>query len=375
VIGIAVGSMALVIVLSGFNGLQTLVEGMYSSFDPDLKVRIKKGKTFSEDSISWEEIQNIEGVAGLSKSLEETALLRYKEKQSFAVIKGVDQSFGSLSGVDTSIYEGSYALNYQGKDFTVMGYGVANKLQVYTRNIYDPVVVFAANRKAKISANPSTAFRTEAINVSGIFSINADVDFQYILVPLDFSRKLFDYEGQLTSIEVHLTEEGNSEAVKLALASILGPDFEIKSRYEQNELLYKTNRTEKWITFLILSFILVIASFNLIASLTILILEKKEDIAILRAMGADKALISKIFLREGLYISLFGGGIGLSLGLLLSLGQKYIGFIRLGADSIVEYYPMQVNVLDFSAVLATVLVLGFLAAWLPVRFVLRKTLV
>lgn len=375
IVGIAVGSMALIIVLSGFNGLQTLVEDMYSSFDPDVKITPASGKTFEERDIDWDQLKAMPEIAGMSRSLEETALIKYKERQSFATIKGVDENFGGISGVDTSIYDGAYSLNFEGKNFAVMGYGVANQLQVYTRNIYDPIVIFAAKRNAKISADPTRAFSTNPINVSGIFNINADVDFKYVLVPLEFSRQIFDHKAELSSIEVNLNDGVDHEEFKEKLQMALGPDYEVKTRYELNELLFKTNRTEKWITYLILTFILVIASFNLIASLTILIIDKRGDIAILRSMGADKALIRMIFIREGLLIAFLGGGLGMLIGLLLTLGQQYIGLIRLGADSIVEYYPMELDMLDFLAVLSTVLVLGFIAAWLPVRFVLRKTLV
>lgn len=367
--------MALIIVLSGFNGLQTLVEDMYSNFDPDIKVTASRGKSLSVDSISIQEIEKLPQVSKLSKCLEETALLKYKEKQSFATIKGVDENFGTISGVDTSIYEGNYALNYEGKNFAVLGYGVASQLQVYARNIYDPVVIFAAKRKSRVSANMMNAFSTNPINVAGVFNVNADVDFKYMLVPLDFSQEIFDRKGELSSLEIKLSPGVSAADFKEVLQEKLGQNFEVKTRFELNELIFKTNRTEKWITYLILTFILIIASFNLIASLTILILEKKADINIMRAMGADKSLIRKIFLREGFLIAFLGGGIGMLLGLLLTLGQQYIGFIRLGADSIVEYYPMELDGLDFLAVLATVLFLGFLAAWLPVKFVLRKTLV
>lgn len=367
--------MALIIVLSGFNGLQLLVENMYSNFDPEIKVFPAKGKTFEESSVDWEKLESLEAIKGISKTLEETALLKYKDKQSFAVVKGVSENFGSLSGLDTSIYEGNYSLEHQGRPFASMGYGVAGQLQVYTKNIFDPVVIFAANREASMNVNPMDAFTTNPINVSSIFNVNADVDFKYVIVPLAFAQKTFKHEGRLSTIEIRLKEGVSPDDFVPDLKAVLGPGFDLKTRFELNELLFKTNRTEKWITYLILTFILVIASFNLIASLTILIIEKRSDIAILRAMGADKKLITKTFLREGFYIAALGGGIGMGLGLLLTLGQQYIGFLRLGADSIVEYYPVALNLMDFITVLGTVLVLGFLASWLPVHFMLRKTLV
>ncbi len=370
--GIAVGSMALVIVLSGFNGLEDLVEGMYNSFDADLKITKVKGKTFEANAPWISQIEEINEVAVVGKSIEETALVKYKDQQSFARVKGVSDNFPSMIGLDSSMYEGDALLERDDMPMAILGYGIADKLNVFTRHIFEPLVIFAAKRKAKISVDPSNAFRSKPIGASGIFSITPDLDYQYIIVPIWFAEEVFDYTDRLSALEINLKQGVDHEAVRQNIQSLVGQDYVVKTRYELNEVIYQTNKTEKWITFMILTFILIIATFNVIGSLTILILDKRGDIHVLRSMGASKKLIRKIFLSEGLMISLAGGLLGLLIGFLLTLGQQEIGFVELGVPSVTQYYPVKMELPDFVAILITVVTLGLIAAWLPVKFVLRK---
>ncbi|MFQ5335733.1 MAG: ABC transporter permease, partial [Flavobacteriales bacterium] len=254
--------------------------------------------------------------------------------------------------------------------YAVLGYGIASALAVYI-NGFDAIRIYAAKRGVKVSLNPEQAFEKMSIQAAGIFSINPDFDDHFVLVPFGFAAELLHYKDRVTAVEIGLEEGRNTEKIRQQIAKIAGKRFEIKTRYERNELIFKTNRTEKWITFLILSFILIIATFNVIGSLTMLIIDKKEDIFILKGMGADKGLIRRIFLWEGLLINIFGGTAGMLLGALLCWGQQTIGFIRL-QGTVVEYYPVQMQISDFVSVFSIVLCIGFFSTWLPVQYLTRK---
>ncbi len=370
--GIAVGSMALIIVLSGFNGLERLVEGMYSSFDPEIRVSPAQGKTFELDSVRLLQLEEMAELNEVAFVLEETGLLKYKDKQVFGRIKGVSENFIEMSGLDSALYDGQMNLKSEGYPMAILGYGIADKLGIFVQHVFEPLVVFAAKRTAKIRVNPDEAFRSSAIGISSIFTINPEFDYKYAIVPLDFAQEIFDHKGSISALEISTVGNSNLDEVKKRVQEVIGTDFIVETRYEINEIIYKTNKSEKWITYLILTFILIIATFNVIGSLTILILDKRGDINVLRSMGADKKLIRRIFLSEGFLISALGGAIGLTIGFTLTLLQQEVGLIRLGVASVTEFYPVALELGDFLAVMATVLVLGFIAAYLPVRFVLRK---
>lgn len=370
--GIAVGSMALIIVLSGFNGLERLVEGMYDSFDPEIRISPAKGKTFELDEEMLQGLASYPQSDRISTVLEETALLKFKDSQVFARVKGVSQSYVKMSGLDSALYSGEMLLESEGYPMAILGYGIADKLGVFVEHVFEPMIVFAAKREAKISANPDNVFRSSPIGISSIFTINPEFDFKYAIVPLGFAQEIFNHEGSISSVEMSVKPGTDLELAKADIQGMMGADFKVENRYEINEIIYQTNKTEKWVTYLILTFILIIATFNVIGSLTILIIDKRGDIKVLQAMGANKELIRKIFLSEGLLIACLGGGIGLSLGFILTFLQQEVGLIRLGVASVTEYYPVAMEFGDFLAVLATVLVLGLAAAWLPVRFVLRR---
>jgi len=364
--------MALIIVLSGFNGLERLVEGMYSSFDPEIRVSPAQGKTFELDSVRLLQLEEMAELNEVAFVLEETGLLKYKDKQVFGRIKGVSENFIEMSGLDSALYDGQMNLKSEGYPMAILGYGIADKLGIFVQHVFEPLVVFAAKRTAKIRVNPDEAFRSSAIGISSIFTINPEFDYKYAIVPLDFAQEIFDHKGSISALEISTVGNSNLDEVKKRVQEVMGTDFIVETRYEINEIIYKTNKSEKWITYLILTFILIIATFNVIGSLTILILDKRGDINVLRSMGADKKLIRRIFLSEGFLISALGGAIGLTIGFTLTLLQQEVGLIRLGVASVTEFYPVALELGDFLAVMATVLVLGFIAAYLPVRFVLRK---
>lgn len=372
ILGVSIGSLALIVVLSAFNGLEDLVGSLYNSFDSDIRITIKEGKTFDLNSFPEDKIRKLEGVVHYTDVLEETVLLKYQDKQSIAVVKGVESDFLLMSGLDSMIIDGDLVLKEDSFYYAVMGYGIAINLTVSIGNFFDPISMYAARRKIKVSpTNPEQAFRKMPIMPAGIFAINPDFDDKYIIVPFEFASELLEYDQRATAVELGLKPEADEYRIKEQLQQLLGEDYQVKTQYEQNELIFKTNQTEKWVTYLILSFILVIATFNVIGSLTMLIIDKKDDILILKSMGATKKLIRRIFLLEGLLINLVGGMSGLVLGGLLCFGQQKLGFVRL-EGVLVDYYPVSMEPMDFVAVMLTVMVIGFAASWFPVRFVTRR---
>lgn len=369
--GIGIGAFALIVVLSAFNGIENLVESLYSSFDPDIKITAVEGKTFSQSSLDKNQLLSLPGVAKASFTIDETVLLKYRDKQSVATIKGVESEFKYMSGLDTMMVEGEFLIENNQQPFAVLGYGISYYLSLFIEHNFEPVKVYAPKRTAGSSSlNPENAFAKVNIMPSGVFSINPDFDNKYVLVPFRFAQELLQYENRAGALEIGLTKGANPEDVKKAIESVVGSEFNVKTRYQLNEIIYKTNNSEKWITFLILSFILLIAAFNLIGSLTMLIIDKKPDILILKSMGANTSDIKKVFLLEGLMISGLGGLIGLVIGALLCLGQQAFGFVKL-QGIVVDTYPIQLEVMDFTNIMAVVLFIGFLSSYFPVKYVVK----
>jgi ABC-type lipoprotein release transport system permease subunit len=368
--GIGVGAMALVCVLSAFNGIERLVEGLYSSFDPDVRIEAKMGKTFEWKTFPKSELAQVKGVAFISRSLEETVFLKYRDAQYFATLKGVDDSYLKMSELDSMIYDGNAVLQKGENHYVMLGYGVADQLSVFLSHAFEPIKVYSANKKAK-SGNMHDGFMTDLIFPSAIFSVNPEYDFKYVVAPYAFAEKLLQEQGNVSSVELGLESNYQTETID-NIKRIVGGNFTVKTKYELNELLYQTNKTEKWATFLILSFILLIAAFNLIGSLTVLIIDKGRDIKVLQSMGAHINQIKELFILEGLLVSLCGGIGGIILGLLLCLLQKHVGLIKLQEGTIAEYYPIDLEVMDFVAVFLVVCFIGAIASFLPANFVVRR---
>lgn len=370
--GVGVGAMALILVLSAFNGINNLVEGLYSSFDAEIRIEATLGKTFVGSEELRSKIITVRGIESINRSLEETVLIKYKDSQAFAIIKGVDSTFITQSGLDSLMWAGDAGLHAQnGNPKLVVGYMVAEKLGLFIHNALQPIFIHAAKYTTSTSVSMENAFYVEPISPSGVFAINADIDSKYTVAPIEYVEKLLQKPGHITAYELALSDPSKIESIKEQLAQQLGPDFKVKTRYEQNELLYKTNNTEKWATFLILTFILLIATFNVIGSLTILILDKKRDIFVLRGMGATDKTIKRIFFTEGLLISITGGMTGLFLGVVLVVLQNYFGFIPV-QGLLIDHYPVELKLTDVLSIIGIVLLLGSLAAMLPANVVLRR---
>lgn len=367
--GIAIGTMALIVVLSVFNGFENLISDMFSNFDPDLKITLVKGKTFQVDTEDFEQVRKLKSIAFFTEIVEENALLRFKDKQMPAKIKGVSPGFRQMTQIDQIIYDGKFELNDGAFERAVPGIGVASILGLGAHFI-DPLYIYAPKRTSNINLiRPEKSFNQMATFVSGIFSVQQlQYDDQYVLVSINLARELFEYQNNTVSaIELKLNKNADSEIVKAEISKLIGNKYLIKNRYEQQESFFKIMKIEKWITFLILCFILLIASFNVIGSLSMLIIEKKQDIETLRSIGANNLTIRYIFLFEGWLIAIVGSLSGIILGSILCVAQEKIGFLKLGSGYVVDSYPVVTNVTDVLLVFITVLLMGFVAAWYPTR--------
>jgi len=376
ILGITTGTMALVIVLSVFNGFDAVVKSLFNAFDPEIRISATEGKTFVPDPAVTRSLLELPGVAALSEVLEENVLLLYGDRQHIATIKGVDDAFREVSGLDSMVYDGAMKLKDQNRAYAVVGQGVGYKLGIGLSFI-DPLWVYTIDRKAKINmSNPEESIRRDFLYPSGIFSIEQEIDSRYIITDIAFVRDLLSYDQEVSSLELRLHSHFPPDEVQQDIVNLLGEGMQVQNRQQQNELFYKVMRSEKWAIFLILSFILIIASFNIIGSLSMLIIEKKKDILTLRNMGAGKSLIKKIFLVEGWLISVIGSFTGLILGTTISWLQQRFGLIKLtGSGSfIIDAYPVHIELIDILLIWGTVLLIGFLAARYPVRQISRKYL-
>ncbi|MFH1320637.1 MAG: FtsX-like permease family protein [Bacteroidota bacterium] len=377
VIGVTISTLALIVVLSAFNGLENLVISLFNSFDPDIKITIKEGKTFDAQRFPKESIKEINGVAFYTEVLEENVLLKYRSSQYIATIKGVSDDFIKTGGLDTMITEGDLILENNGQPFAVIGQGIAYSLSLSINDIFTPLSIYVPKRGEKVTLNPENAFNIKRIHASGVFSIQQDFDIKYVLVPISFAREMLQYKTEVSAIEIGFHTDIPSDQrdhIQKEILQIIGNEYIVQNRFQQHELLYKIMKSEKWAVFLILTFILIIAAFNSIASVTMLIIDKKLDIFMLWSMGANVNMIKKIFLNEGLLISLLGNLSGLLLGAAVCWVQQKFEVIKFKGSFVIEAIPVKMEVLDFIYVFITVFVIGLIASLLPVRQITKKYL-
>ena len=381
--GVALATLALVCTLSVFNGFQDLVTTMFTAFDPEIKITAANGKVFDAQDERIQLLKELPEIEVFSESLEDNAMVQYKGRQTMVVIKGIEDNFNQLTAIDSILYgRGDWILHDEVVDYAIPGIELVSVLGTGIRFL-DPLEVYAPKRGVKINvANPSTSFESSYLHSSGlVFAVNQQkYDASYILTSLSFARELFQYETEVSSIELRLVADADLKKVKNEIKRILGNDFLIQDRYEQQADTYRIMEVEKLISYVFLSFILLIACFNVIGSLSMLIIDKRNDVVTLRNLGADDQLISRVFLFEGYMITFFGALIGVGLGLLLCFIQQEFGLISLGSGSsagafVVDAYPVSVYATDVILVLITVLVTGFLSVFFPVRYLTRRLLV
>ena len=375
VAGVAVGTMALIIILSVFNGLETMVSAIFNTFDPDIKITAVEGKTFIADTSRLKLLANVEGLSCYSLTIEENALLKYGDRQFIATIKGVDDNYAMVTNIDSSMWEGDFILRSdKGRPFAIPGIGVAQYLGIRI-NFITPLNIFVPRRTGSTNINAENAFNKKFIFPSGIFEVEKEFDSKYVYIPIEFARELTEIEDGVSSIEIKFTEQADPRIVQKNVIKIYGDRFIVQNRYEQQEIFYKVMRSERLAIFFILTLILIIASFNIIGSLTMLIIEKERDIEILKSLGADNNLIRKIFIFEGWLISIIGAFTGILLGFVICWLQQTYGLVKLQSESLImDSYPVVMKIKDFIIVPGTVLLIGYWAAWYPVRFLTKKFL-
>jgi len=371
VIGMMVGTMALLLVLSVFNGFEDLVTSLYNSFNPDLKVETRIGKTFEVDSSTIYKLEQLPGVKAVSEVLEENALLRYNDKDMVGRLKGVDDKFIDVSGIDSTIVGGKYMLtDADSLNYAVVGLGIQAMLGVNIDNQFSRLEIYMPRRQGKVSTtSPENAFKQQVIYPIGVYAIQQDFDAKYTIVPLQFMRNLLDYDTpQVSALEIALLPNANMVTVQTAVEQLLGKDFKVADRYQQDEFLYKVMRTEKWAVYLILTFILIIAAFNIVGSLSMLVIEKKHDLGILRAMGANSQFIRRVFMLEGILLGGVGGFMGMLLAFVICLAQQHFKLLRLAGDTfLIDAYPVSMRWFDFLMVGITVIIIALLAAYFPAQ--------
>ena len=371
---IAITTAALIIILSAMNGLTGTVANLYNVFEPDLKVTVVKGKYFEANDKLVSEIKAIDGVKIISKTLSDKALLKNIDKQALVTIVGVDGNFNKVAQIESSVEDGVYGLNDSKKSNILLGRGIANQLQVNIREFVNELSIFSPVKGKSGSLNPDDNFNQIYCTPTGIFSLNDEFDYQFAFVNIETAKKLFDEPNKVSAIQI-LCEKGKSDDVQMALQEKLGDKFEVKNRYQLNDVLFKTLETEKLATFIILAFILIIATFNIIGALTMLIIETRRDIKTLYSMGASINLIRNIFMREGFLITGVGAIIGLIIGLFVCWLQMQFHLVKFGDEFIIPYYPIEIQIKDFVWIFGLIMSIGFFAALYPVRVFTKMDLV
>lgn len=369
--------MALVCTLSVFNGFTDVVTRSFSAFDPELQITVKKGKVFDPSQDVFQKLKQLPEVEIVSESLEDNALLQFGDRQVPALIKGVSPEFKKLANVDKLILDGEFVVESGDIKYGVIGAGLAMTVGARA-NYVAPLEIYSPKRDVKINlANPSVAFTKSLAYTSGVFALNQPkYDDQMLIVSIDLARELFRYTNEVSSLDLKLKSGASVDRTKREIRNLLGDDYFVKDRFEQQEESYRMVNIEKWVTFLILAFILVIAIFNVVGSLSMLILEKYEDIKILQNMGASNKLITRIFMFEGWLITMLGASIGLVVGLALCLIQQYFGVLKLGGTPgsfLMDAYPVSVEPFDIVFIFVTVALIGFVTVLYPVNN-LRKQL-
>ena len=368
-VGIPVAAM--VILMSVFNGFDNLVKGMYTVFDPDLLVVPAEGKTFSMDEIPAEALY-AEGVEGFSFVLEESVLLQYRGRQTTARLRGVDASYDRVVPVRDVVYRGDYELRFGDMGQAVVGQGIAYDLGIRTA-LFDKLYVYAARRGEYSSLLPVDGYKVDGIFPAGIFSLDAETDRTYVLTTLEFAQNLLDYPNRASAIAVN-TGDARQETVRKRLAAELGDEFNVMTRYEQKASMYRIMKLEKLGIFFISLLVLVIASFSIVGSLVMLILDKRPDVRIMFTMGADVKFVRRIFVGEGMLISGIGTAGGLVVGLLFSLVQQYFKLIKIGAPTfVVDAYPVLVRPLDIVAIAFASMIVTWVINELTVRRMIPKS--
>ncbi|MBS1779193.1 MAG: ABC transporter permease [Bacteroidetes bacterium] len=362
---IAVGAGAMIVMFSVFNGFEYLVRDLYKAFYPEIKISAAKGKFFTPSPEVYNTIKSIGGVNTYTNVIEDQVILNSEQDTRIASIKGIDRNYLAVNNVKPYITEGRDSVSAWPVATAIVGTQLLAGLGLDVNNVFSTMILYYPNADADVAQNPLGAFQSLKLRADGAFKIQDEFDEKFILASLPLVQQLFGQPGKYSSIELKLDKDADAEDIKQSLQAKLGSAYKIETRFEQNKTIYMVMRTEKWAIYAILLLVLLIASFNIGGTLSLLVLEKQKDMAILKAMGAENKTIRNIFIMEGMLWSLTGGLIGLTIGALICAGQYYFHWIKLGGSYIIEAYPVHMLATDFLVIIATIIAIGILAAWLP----------
>jgi len=380
IVAIIIGTASLILVLSVFNGFEGLVKSLYSSFYPDLRVSPLSGKEITLTPEQLQKLRSVNGIKSISLVVEEKALLKNGDYQSIVSLKGVDENFTNVTSVKEHIVKGDFNTGTEDDALLVLGAGIENAVGVQTDRNLVPLAIYLP-RKGELSlSDPFKSLSVDTINTSGTFLIQQDFDNKYALTNLAFVKNMLGMDANTYGgAEMALHPNVDMEEVQQVVKNLLGNEYIVQNRFEQNASLFSVMQVEKWMIYAILSLILVVAAFNIIGALTMLVLEKKQDIGVLHALGADRSFIQRIFLSSGLLVAIIGGGAGMLLAFLIGTAQTKFHLVPLeGNTFMVDYFPVKMVYADFLLVSCTVLVIALIASFIPARkaamqqFILRS---
>lgn len=360
VVGVAIGTAALILILSVFNGFEGLISGLFNAFNPDFMVTAKEGKFFEDNPETYNQLMSIDGIDKISKTIEEIVLFQYDQIQEVGLIKGVDENFNDVTSIDSTIKKGEFILFEKGVNYGVPGVGIFNKLGIRMDDGLTPIIAYIP--KLKASNTFSKNYNSLVFYPSGTFSVQTEQDYQCVIISLDFAQKLRENTSQIGAYEIKLKPNVDEENVRKSLLAILGDTFYIKNRFQQDEAFLKLMNIEKWVSYSLAGFAFILIAFNLVGCLWMIVLDKKQDISILRTMGFAPRNVQMLFMLEGLFICVIGILIGLVLSILLYLLQKNFGLISISEGFIINAYPIELRLMDTLIVIVTVLTIGLLAS-------------
>lgn len=375
IIGIGVGSFALIVVLSAFNGLEQVISSMNNRLTPDIQVAPVKGKTLDLTTFPMGKIKDMPGVTYVVPTLTEDALFRVDDKQHIGQVKGVGTEYQEIERLHEVVPgETGMLLSEDGHSFAIPGTGVAWRLGINAYNPYAMLRVYVPKRGNASQMSLESGFNADVLTVQSVFVTQQEIDEKLVLVPYEWLSNLLEYKDKASNVELFIAPKADVGQIKKEVKALLGDGFTVKDQQEQQETFYKIMRSEKWAVYVILTFILILATFNVVGSLSMLMIDKRKDTEILKSMGADNHLIQKIFMNEGLLISVAGGVIGLLLGIVVVLLQQQFGFVKFGGGGsyIVDAYPVMLKLKDVLLIFATIFVVGCTSAFLTVRHAMRR---
>lgn len=370
------GTLALVIVLSVFNGLEEFIRSLYGSFDPDIKVVPIKGKSFIPDQGYMEEISSLEGVSNVVKVIEDNAYVKYRDAEMVVKLKGVDENFLDDHRLEQNIVEGDLYLKRDHQMYAILGRGIQYTLNINHLNDIYPLQFYYPKRRYRAGLNPAQSVNRLNIMVAGIFAIEKQFDLSYVIVPFEFAENLMDYDGHITSVEIMVDDKENIPLIKSRIEDRIGQQFQVLDSDEQHSALIRAIKIEKLFVFLTFSFIIAVSAINIFFSLTMLAIDKKKDIAVLFSMGASRRLIRRIFVNEGAIIAFTGAVLGMAMGIILLLAQQKFGLISMGIEtSVIDAYPVKIKLNDFIFTAVTIIMITLMFSSRPAILASRSNVI